>query len=61
MCEGVVRVEVIVTLCNRWTHLQCFAAERWITPFGTPCLLFDAVENEKTEIPTGCVGMLNVA
>jgi len=61
MSEGVVRVEVIVALYDRWTHLQCVAAERWITSFVTPRLLFDAVENENTEIPTGCVGMLNVA
>jgi hypothetical protein len=61
MSEGVVRVEVIVALYDLWTHLQRVAAERWITPLVTPCLLFDAVENEKSEIPTGCVGMLHVA
>jgi hypothetical protein len=61
MSEGVVRVEVLVTVCDRLTHLECVAAERGITPFVTACLLFDVVENEKTEIPTGCVGMLNVA
>jgi len=58
---GVVRVGVIVALYDRWTHLQCVAAERWITPFVAQCLLFDAVENDKTEMPTACVGMLNAA
>jgi hypothetical protein len=51
--EGVGLVGVIVALYDKWIHLQCVAAERWITPFITQCLLFDAVENEKTEMATG--------
>jgi len=49
MSEGVVCVEVIVAMNERWTQLQCVAADRWITPFLTPRHLFDEVENEKTK------------